>query len=470
MSFQLAEAFVQFGVQGVGSVDSAVARVKSQLSGMAKGSASFDLSKGLKTGVTESFKSLKGNVGNLGTLFGEAMSSIKGGSGITSTLTSAFSLAGPEIAAVLSNPITGVVAGAVLAGVGLAVASIPIAIEREFKMTRLGIQTGNQDRAEQLHGGLKKAFTGTGIDESEFTAPVAAMAQKGATPEKITAQMKILGNISIATGESMGGMAEALERAQASGKITGRTLQAMRPVAEELARTYGVSTEQIFAMGEGGAIRVRDLQAAMERLGGATGIWGNALTKMQNTTSGAWSQLSATTKGFLGDIGTYLMKAFNIQGVLQTWNAFMEYWRALRNLIEEILPVADIFQFMFEAMLKPLRLIVQSVTEMINKLREAIHLMKRFANPFSQGDKRVGPEEPIKGGTTRGQFEFSGLTAFAEKMQGEAGAQYTLPQQQLDAQKEGNKSLAEQAIAIASLAACSTGTALRIIGSTTGKW
>lgn len=476
MSFELASAFVQFGVQGVGTVDSAVARIKSVLSGVNKSAGNIDLSKGVRAGVNKMLSDFKGHAGNMGTLIGETVGSIKAGKGVTSSITAALSLAGPEIAGLLASPIT----GGIVSGVTAALATIPGAIERETKLTKLSIQAGNSRRAEDLHSGLKKTFAGSGISPEEFETHVAAMAQKGDKPEKIISQMRTLGNISTATGASMGAMAEALERAEASGRITGRTLQAMRPVAEELARTYGVSTQQIFEMGEQGAVRVKDLQAAMDRLGGSTGIWGNALQRMQHTTGGAWEKLWSEIKGLFTDVGTVFLDAFNMRGVLQNLGSVVALVRSWVNLMLEIAPIGKAIGAAFELVMGPMRKIVDFVTELVNKIRDAVVELKRLVNAAkyystvglfgSLDDKREGPGEPAKGGSTRGQFEFTNLSSFAEKMQGEAGSTYTLPQQQLEAAKEANGFLETTAQAVTNWAGCIAGTAIRVLTPIGNTW
>jgi tape measure domain-containing protein len=443
--FAFAEAFVQFGV-APGSLEGVLGRAKEMLKKLSKESTSFDFSKGLGAGVKKMAGEAKNHLGNLGTLTGEMFSSIKGGGGVVKSITAAFSLAGPEIAGLLMNPIT----GGIVAGVGMALATLPGAIERETKLTKLGIQTGSPDRGKALASGMRSTFTGTGLNAPEAAA--SEMAAKGMSPAEITAQMKVLGNISVATGESMEGMAEALAKTEASGKVTGRTLQAMRPVAEELAREYGVSTERIFAMAEDGTIKVNQLKDAMQALGGETGRWGNALATMQDTTAGRWSQLTTEIAGLFADVGTTIMDAFDLKDLFADFTMIIEFVRKIWNLVFDVIPIGKAIGLVFWSVWK----VFEGIFWVVNKIVDAITEMVKWAeylltlgfyDPWKKdkaktsGDKSLQTKKDMVGGNQ--SFGHAGIADLATTMQDNAGRlQVNLAQQQLAEQKTANKHLA----------------------------
>ena len=391
------------------------------LGNLAKTPTSFDFSKGITSGLKGAAADAKTHMGNLATLMGETFSSIKGGGGIVNSLTSAMSLAGPEIAGLIANPIT----MGVVAGVGAALATIPGAMEREWKLATLTAATGSEKQSRKILSGLKTTFVGTSISEGEYGHAVQEMASQGIAAEQIVGRMQVMGNIAVATGTSLSGMAEAIAKVEVSGRVTARTLQNMRPVAEQLARTYGVSTERIFEMAEHGTIGVKALNKAMERLGGKGGVYGTAMELQKTTTEGQWSIAMGQLKSAFADIGEMLLPV-----VSELASAFADLTAGIKWITSKIPNAPGTNQ----------GVIAKSLEFTADPKKFWSYTWDRIKDLW--GGKAGGTDtgaprdisKPISQLPHGERFGFTGLAGLAEQMQAKAGD--IIAQQQLDTQKE----------------------------------
>lgn len=476
----LARAYIEFGARGMDKVHGAIKDVKQKLKELPS------------AGATEIGSALKG-----------VMSGSGGVGGMVQSITSAFSAASPAIAALMTNPFTVAIGAAIVAATPMVLA----AAERERKMVNMTNATGSAGKSRAIMGGLASTFSGTDIGEEQYARVSRDMAAAGIPAEKLVGHMRTIGNIAATTGDSFEGMAEAYERVEITGKVSARTIMAMKPVAEELAKMYHTNTEEITRWAESGRIGAVHVTAAMERLGGETGKWGKAMENQKGTVSGLWQQITATMKGMVGDWGApllevirpilawakdflgatremgkfltnlilpaYKMIGYAISAITAPFRAVYEIMKGvlgpindvlstysdligeILDLFRELLPSGTSFKDIITFLLTPLRMACGFIKSILEYMIGIVRATKEWINTLGKigtlgiwnGPFGKGNETPPLGAGTGGkEFSFHGLAQYAEAMQQKVGDD--VAQQQLDATKDGveaQKKVAEAA-------------------------
>ena len=244
-----------------------------------------------------------------------------------------------------------------LAALGLSIGlggMVAMAAETQRTKATLDQLTGSAQKTDDMMARLKKQFSGTTIDRAQYMAVAQDMLAEGKSSEFVLETTRKLGNISLATGESLEGMARAYDKAETSGKVSMRTLMAMQPVVTELGRMYGLSEEQVVQYAESGRIGITQLQAAIDNLGGEQGKFGNMMAAQQQTLAGQWDILKGNITGSLGEIGLSIIQTFDLQTVtanLAGWVSWFrtEYGDTIRQMFQDIRNTAmEFFDFLVE--------------------------------------------------------------------------------------------------------------------------
>jgi hypothetical protein len=279
MSFAIAEGFVEISSKGFGPVSTAI------------------------DGVTSKLK----------TMAATPMHSLEGGlSSVTSHITSMLS---PM--ALVTEALAGLGAGVGVAGM--------LSMAAGLEKTKIGFDqlTRSAETTDALLGTLKRQFVGSGISGEQYKAAAKEMLALGVSAEEIPSKLKALGNISAATGEPLEAMASAMRRVEITGRVTSRTIMMMGPsIQNMLSRMYPALGENLAMAAENGQIGIEHLQAAIQNLGGETGMYANALAANQASMSGQWDILQNNVAMAATKIGDWIIRAFDLKevtGNLSTW-------------------------------------------------------------------------------------------------------------------------------------------------------
>jgi tape measure domain-containing protein len=350
----------------------------------------------------------------------------------------------PGISSVISTGIGSAMAGigtVIAAAIGAVVAAAP-AEKMRAEFTQL---TGSASKANDIISGLKSTFRGTDIGTEQWSKAARDMAASGLATEEIIKRLKQLGNLSLATGDSLEGMAKAYERAEITGEVSMRTLMAMPPVAEQLAKDFGVTEAALADMASKGQVGLSDLNKALENVAGSNTAIGGMIDAQKNTMIGQWDSLVGNISGIFVELGTQIATAFDVKDILGVLAGVFGLVKDIVSFFGELVPLAEIFGFAMKVVLVPIRWIIDGIRAIINGLKDAVKYAKSFLDPLGLfGWKNTGTAEQKSSGIgeaagvigeKKSPFEFMGLTQLAEKMQQEAGKNELAQRQTTAAEK-----------------------------------
>ncbi len=195
----------------------------------------------------------------------------------------------------------------------------------DLEKTKIGFDqlTRSAETTDALLGTLKRQFVGSGISGEQYKAAAKEMLALGVSAEEIPSKLKALGNISAATGEPLEAMASAMRRVEITGRVTSRTIMMMGPsIQNMLSRMYPALGENLAAAADTGQLGIEQLRAAIDNLGGDTGMYANALEANQQSMSGQWEILKSNVATAATEIGDWIIRAFDLKevtGNLSEW-------------------------------------------------------------------------------------------------------------------------------------------------------
>ncbi|MBD8218197.1 tape measure protein [Microbacterium sp. CFBP 13617] len=167
------------------------------------------------------------------------------------------------------------------------------------KLTGLGNDAAT---VQAVMGNALAAVKGTafGLGDASTVAAqlVAAQIKPG---EQLEGVMKSVANSAAAAGTGIGEMGSIYAKVASVGKAQNDSLQQVAqrgiPIYQELARSLGVSTDEVFKLASDGKINFEQFSAAM------TSAAGTVASEMGGTVKGSWANFIAS----LGRIGAGLM-------------------------------------------------------------------------------------------------------------------------------------------------------------------
>ena len=283
MAFNLASAYVEISEKGASGVQSAIGRVTDRV---------HELAKAPVDAIAGKFGGLKEHI--LGML----------------------------------NPVSMLTSAIAALGAGAGIGEI-IGMGARLERTRTDFDqlTRSSAATDQMLGALKKQFAGTSIDSDQYKAVAKELLAEGAAAAEVPGKLKVLGNIAAATGDSLEGMATAMHRAELTGKVTARTLMSMPAVVEELNKMYPQLGGNIMEAAESGQIGIKQLQAAVNNLGGGSGKFSNAMKAQQETLIGQWDIAKGKLGKIFSSIGDDIITGFDLPGVVGKVGGWLEWFQ-----------------------------------------------------------------------------------------------------------------------------------------------
>ena len=335
MDFTLLSGLIEFKATGVPEIDNAVKHVNDSLKGLGSALGGLNLS-----GIGSAFGTASGHLAKMLDM-GKSL-----GLNITEGLTSAFTSVAPQLATILATPIVGQIA----AGVTAALALVAMGIGRDREHSKFDTLTGGREQTEKMMEDIKKNFLGTDVDVEQMKGMTKEMLAAGMSVEDITSRLKSLGNVSLATGSSVGGMQKALECMEATGKISNRTLMAFGLGFElEMAKHRGVSMSTLRAQASSGILKASDIKAEVDRQG-AEGSKGDQIRIAElNDVMGQLARMSEAILNPFKKLGEFLIHALNLGGALGVVNSIIGvFGSAVKGVIAALEPVAVVISAVLE--------------------------------------------------------------------------------------------------------------------------
>ncbi len=184
--------------------------------------------------------------------------------------------------------------------------------------------TRSAGMTDELLGQLKRQFSGTSISVESYRAAARELLQLGTAAKDIPGRLQTLGNIAAATGEPLDAMAGALRRMEITGKVTSRTIFMLGPSIQDALQKAYPAFENLAEAADKGQIGIKQIQAAIDSLGGTGGQFAGAMAAQQDDMLGHWERLKEGVVGALTRIGEWIYHAFDLGAVSDNLAAFAD--------------------------------------------------------------------------------------------------------------------------------------------------
>ena len=207
---------------------------------------------------------------------------------------------------------------AVLAGVAAAGAAafakegIRMAASLEQLNVQMEVMTGSKATGGALMQQMIALAKETPFSLEDVATSGKVLLAMGSSAGEVTRQVKMLGDVSAATGQPVAQLAQVFGEVQNAGRLTSNELRQFNmrgiPLLSELSEMLGVSKVELREMTEAGEISADMVEAAFERMTAAGGRFADMMGRQAETLTGKWEKftdaLSLAAAASIGDPGT----------------------------------------------------------------------------------------------------------------------------------------------------------------------
>jgi phage-related protein len=170
---------------------------------------------------------------------------------------------------------------------------------------------GSVEKAKVLMGDLAEFAKKTPFRLEEVVTGSKQLLAYGFAQEDIIKNMKMLGNVSSALKIPLGDLVYLYGTTATQGKAMTKDLyQFMNrgiPIVDMLAERFGVTKDKIFDMASESRIGFKDIEVAMNSLGGEQGKWADLMDKQSETMLGKLSNLQDAWQQFTVTLGNIFL-------------------------------------------------------------------------------------------------------------------------------------------------------------------
>jgi len=241
----------------------------------------------------------------------------------------------------------------ILPGVGLALGAIGTGVSvagmvksaAAAEMTAVGFQTmmGSASEAKKVMEDLSNFAATTPLGSDELNRAARSLLAFNTPAEELIPTLQAIGDISTGIQAPIGEIAEIFGKnrvqfqlqMQDIHQLTGRGI----PMFQELAKQFGVNESEIRNLVSSGKVNFTHLEQAFKSMTSEGGIFYNMMGAGAETLSGKWSNLQDNADMAFRDIGTGIIQAFDLKGILDGTIEFTDGFRtAIQPIIADVVP------------------------------------------------------------------------------------------------------------------------------------
>lgn len=189
-------------------------------------------------------------------------------------------------------------AAAAAAAAAFAALSQGLKLAAEFEQTSIAFETltGSAQAAKVVMKEISELAIETPFQEGELQAAAKSLLAARVPVVALKNELKTMGNVAAATGADVKSLSTVYAQVAGKGKLYAEELQQFveqgaGEIRQAVAEELDVTTSKLMEMMQAGQVGFSTLQAAMQRLAGEGGKWGQAMEKQSKTTVGLLSSL-----------------------------------------------------------------------------------------------------------------------------------------------------------------------------------
>lgn len=191
------------------------------------------------------------------------------------------------IAAKAIGALGGIGAGAAVVGMAKA------AINAETLATQMKVLTGSADSAGKVLDDINTFAAETPFQKMEIGEAARKLLAFNGNAETVVDELRMLGDISAATGQPIGELAELYGKAKVQGRLFGEDINQLTgrgiPIISALAKEFGVAESEVKLLVEKGAVGFPEMQRALAGMTGPGGQFAGMMEELSTTTAGKFS-------------------------------------------------------------------------------------------------------------------------------------------------------------------------------------
>jgi tape measure domain-containing protein len=188
-----------------------------------------------------------------------------------------------------------------------------IATAGQFEQFNVAFSTmlGSASKAKVLLNDIKNFAATTPFELPEVVSGAKQLLAYGIAAKDIIPTMTTLGNISAGLGVPLSRLNLVYGQVRTSNRLLGNDLRQFQeagvPIIEALSKTMGVSENAVKGMASAGKIGFKEVQKALESLGGAGGKFGGLMIAQSKTIGGVFSNISDNITQVMLELGNAML-------------------------------------------------------------------------------------------------------------------------------------------------------------------
>lgn len=198
---------------------------------------------------------------------------------------------------------------------GAAVASVKFAADLEKQQVAFETLLGSAERGAKLFEELKKFSAETPLQLEDIASGAQTLLAFGTSADDVVSRLQMLGDVAQGDAGKLDALVNAYGKLQAKGKASleeiNRFTENGVPLVAELARQFGVTTEELLKMVSAGKVRFPDVDKALRALTSTGGQFHGMMLKISQTTTGKLSTALDNLKLSAAKLGESLLPLVN---------------------------------------------------------------------------------------------------------------------------------------------------------------
>lgn len=202
-------------------------------------------------------------------------------------------------------------AGAAAAGVAM----VKLASDAETLNTQFKVLTGSQEAATQLMQEIDQFAASTPFQKMDIADAARQLLAFGGSADTAVDELRMLGDISAATGQPIGELSELYGKARVQGRLFGEDINQLTgrgiPITQALAKEFGVAESEVKSLVSEGKVGFPEMQRALASMTGPGGQFTGMMEELSGTTAGKFSTFLDRVKLMGQEFGEVLLPYAN---------------------------------------------------------------------------------------------------------------------------------------------------------------
>jgi tape measure domain-containing protein len=256
-------------------------------------------------------------------------------------------------------------------------AAVKFAMDAEKVKVSLGVMLGSADKATKVFSEWRKFADKTPFEFEEISKAGKQLIAFGSSSEKVTGELRMLGDIAAGVDMSIGELAEIYGKARTQQTLYAEDINQLAgrgiPVFKMLAKEMGVNESQVKKLASEGKISFETLQSGMQKLTSSGGQFSGMMDQLSQTGAGKLSTALDALKTSAGKLGETMLPIVKdvLDGVTKFADGFAKMDKGTQGFILTMGGLA--------AAAGPVLMSISSISKGVAALRGGLDLIK--ANP-----------------------------------------------------------------------------------------